>query len=194
MNSRIILPLLILFLLLPQNVPGEESQATVSPEPGKIVSAAREVMGAARYCTLVTLGEEGHPEARVVDPFEPEGDLTVWVATRAGTRKVAQIQKDSRVTLFYFDPESFGYVTLLGRGELIRDPKEKAKHWKEEWAALYKDGSAGDDYLLIRVRPFRLEIVSYGHGLSGDPETWVPPTLELPWDVQSPDPVSTHEY
>jgi len=171
---------LILLLHLAQTATAQDPKEKAAPERSNIISVAKEVMREARYCTFVTIGSGGHPQARVMDPFDPEEDLTVWVATNSVTRKVAELRKDPRVTLFYLEPESLSYVTLLGKAEIVQDPAEKAKHWKEEWAPFYKDGSRGDDYLLIRVRPSRLEIVSYSHGLLNDPETWAPPALDLP--------------
>jgi general stress protein 26 len=151
-----------------------------APDRAAILDAARDVMQKSGYCALITIGEKGDPQARIVDPFPPEADMTVWIATKPVTRKVAQIKKDSRVTLLYFHRDGMGYVTLLGKAELVTEPAEKAKHWKEEWSAFYDNKNRGDDYLLIRVKPAHLEIVSYAHGLTGDPKTWKPITLDLP--------------
>jgi uncharacterized protein (TIGR02246 family) len=93
---------------------------------------------------------------------------------------VEQIRADPRVTLFYFDPSGPGYVTLLARAELVTDPDEKATRWKEDWASFYADENRGEDYVLIRCSPIRLELASYAHGLMGDPETWRPVTVEFP--------------
>jgi general stress protein 26 len=136
-------------------------------------------MAAARYCSLITVGEDGHPQARIVDPFPPEGELTVWIATNPATRKVVQVRKDRRVTLLYFDPKGPGYVTILGEARLVDDPREKGKRWKPEWSRFYKDENRGADYLLIRIEPRRLEVVSEAHGLVNDPATWRPVTLEF---------------
>jgi len=84
------------------------------------------------------------------------------------------VKKDPRVTLYYYEPAGPGYVTLQGRAAVVTDPAEKAKRWKEDWAAFYKDRNRGEDYVLIRVAPVRLEIVSYGHGLLNDPASWRP--------------------
>ena len=159
---------------------GQAQAPPQSSDRAKVVAAARDVMRKAGYCGLITVGEDGHPQARVVDPLPPEEDLTVWIATNPATRKVGQIRKDGRVTLFYFDRGGPSYVTLLGRADLVRDPQEKAKHWKEAWTPFYKDTFRGDDFVLIRVRPSRLEVVSDTHGLPGDSRTWRPVTLEFP--------------
>jgi general stress protein 26 len=152
-----------------------QEPAPPAPHRPAILAAARELMGRARYCTLVTVGPEGHPQARIVDPLAPEGDdMTVWIATNPLTRKVDQIRKDPRVTLLYFHSGGPGYVTLLGTAEVVSDAAEKAKRWKEEWAPFYKDKSRGDDYVLLRVKPSRLEIVSEAQGMRSDPQTWRP--------------------
>jgi general stress protein 26 len=150
------------------------SPSAVTPDRATLLAAAREVMQTARYCAFVTFGPDGRAQARAVDAFAPEQDMTVWVATKPATRKVAEVRKDPRVTLYYYEPKGPGYVTLLGDAQVVDDPAEKAKRWKEEWASFYSDRNRGADYVLLRVRPRRLEVVSYGKGLLGDPVTWRP--------------------
>jgi PPOX class probable F420-dependent enzyme len=150
------------------------------PDRAATIKAARHVMQQARYCGLITIGSDGQPQARVVDPFPPEEDFVVWLATNPKTRKVAQIRHDPRVTLYYFDPADPGYVTLFGRAELVDAPEEKAKRWKEEWSSFYNENNKGSDYMLIRVTPYRIEVVSYSQGLVNDSETWAPESLSLP--------------
>lgn len=153
------------------------AQPSTAPERGRMLGAAREIIAKTRYATLVTIGEDGHPQARVVDPFAPEDELTVWLATNVRTRKVAEIRRDGRVTLAYFDPSGPSYVTLIGIATVVTDRAETATRWKEDWASLYRDGNRGDDYVLIRVRPLRLEVVSLPHRLMNDPVTWRPPSI-----------------
>ena len=167
-------------LLCVPRIAATQAVPAQTPDRTKVVAAAAQVMEKARYCALVTIGRDGHPQARVVDPFPPERDLTVWIATNPITRKVEQIRTDPRVTLFYFDPSGPGYVTLLAKAELVSDPVEKARHWKEEWAAFYANKNRGEDFILIRCKPIRLELVSYGHGLLNDPSTWRPITVDFP--------------
>ena len=114
-----------------------------------------------------------------MDPFPPEDDFTVWLATHSGSRKVAQIRANPRVTLYYFHPRATGYVTLIGTAEPITDPREKARHWKQKWQEHYGDGHRGEDYLLLRVRPLRLEVLSYPHGLRAGERNAGPVILEL---------------
>ena len=155
------------------------AQSPAAPAPAAIVAAARDVIGKARYATLVTVDRDGQPQARIVDPVAPEADWSVWVSTNARSRKAAQLEANPRVTLLYFDAARESYVTLVGAARLVRDPAEKAKRWREEWKPFYKNGYRDEDFLLIRVEPQRLEISSPALGMNNDPITWRPVTLDL---------------
>lgn len=157
----------------------EQATSEAAPSRAQIIDAARHMMTRTRYCALVTVGSDGHPQAREVDAFAPDAGMTVWIATNPVTRKVREIRQDPRVTLYYAADAGAGYVTLLGRAEVIDDPAEKTRRWKEDWAAFYSDKNRGPDYVLIRVRPVRLEIVSYADKLLNDSKTWKPITLEF---------------
>jgi len=145
-----------------------------SQPPGRavVLKVASGIMERARYCTLVTVGADGHPQARVMDAFPPEAEMVVWMATTSLSRKVGEIRSDPRVTLSYFDAKTMGYVTVVGKATLVSDPAEKAKRWKDDWAKIYQDRNRGDDYLLIRVTPIRLEVSAEGEGVKNDPRTW----------------------
>ena len=158
--------------------------ASLAQEPSRPATAwdplvaAREIMLAARYCTLVTVGEAGRPQARTMDPFAPEADLTVWLATNPKSRKVGQIHRNPCVALHYLDPKSEDTVTLYGLARLVSDSGEKRNRWKEEWKEFYPDRDAG--YVLIAVTPERVEILSPTRGFANDPVTWTPKTIQLP--------------
>ena len=151
-----------------------------APSRAQIIDAATDIIRLARYGTLVTMGEDGRPQARIVDPFAPEADLTIWIATNPLTRKVQDIRRDPRVTLLYFNQARAEYVTVIGTARLETDPRQRAARWKAEWAGLYKDDNRGDDYVLLRVRPSRLEVSSVERGLRNDPTTWRPLIVDLP--------------
>jgi general stress protein 26 len=145
----------------------------------RVLDAARDVMQKARYCTLITL-HQGQAQARVVDPFEPDQAMTIWMATHRLTRKVSEIRRNPRVTLHYFDTDRMAQVTLVGRAKIVDDPAEKKKRWKADWSPFYKDENRGSDYLLIRFTPQRLEIFSEAHELRNDPVNWRPVTITFP--------------
>ena len=129
---------------------------------------------------MITIAEDGHAQARIVDPLDPDPDFTVWIATNPLTRKVREIQRNPRTTLLCFDTATSSYVTVVGRASLITNATDKQKHWKADWASIYPKGTHDDGFILIRLTPARLEIVSESRGMVGDPTTWLPLTIEFP--------------
>jgi general stress protein 26 len=134
-------------------------------------------MSAARYCALITLDASGRPQARTLDPFPPDEHMVVWLGTNPRSRKVREIRRHPRVTLYYFDRDGQAYVTIWGLARLVNDEKEKAKRFKGEWKGFYPDRAR--DYLLIAVVPERMEVVSVKKGIVGDAKTWKPPSVRF---------------
>ncbi len=164
---------LICIAALTPNVFGQELQRSRK----ELIAAAREIIATARYCALITVDSKGRVHARTMDPFPPDENLVVWLATNPKSRKVAEIRSHRRVTLYYFDRESPAYATINGFAQLVNSPAEKARHWKEEWKAFYPDREKG--YLLIAVTPKELEIVNEKKGIVGDAHFWTPPTVRF---------------
>jgi len=151
--------------------------AKKAPSRDELESTARRMMSSAANCALITLDAHGAPRARTMDPFEPDENFVVWLGTNRKTRKVDEIRRDPRVVLYYFDPESTGYVTLAGIATIVDDKQELAKRWKPEWEAFYPDREA--TYVLIKVVPEKIELISVRDGIDGDPVTWMPAAIDL---------------
>lgn len=174
MNSRVLLAIAACAALL---FPGMAFAKTESPDGERARVAAFQVMQAARYATLVTLGDDGHPQGRIVDPLVAP-DRTIWVATNPLSRKVGEIRRDPRVTLVFFNAAANEYVTVHGRARLIPDAKTRAARWKADWEPFYKARHEGGDFLLLEVVPQRYEVSSARLGLANDPLTWKPVVIE----------------
>ncbi len=144
----------------------------------KLINAAREIIAKAHTCAFITLDSEGCSRARMIETLPIDDDFTLWFGTNPRSRKVEQIRNDARVTVYYADATSTGYVMIQGKAVLINEAEEKEKHWKEGWQSYYPNKE--NDFVLIKVNPESLEIVSYMHGIVGDAETWEPPIVLFP--------------
>jgi general stress protein 26 len=156
----------------------------ISPE--LILEATEASISSVEYCFLITLSESGRPHARLVQPFEPEENLTIWVGTWAKSRKVREIQKDNRVTLAFHDEEDTAYVALLGSAQVESDIEMKRKYWREDWIGFLPEGPEGDDYVLIKFIPSRIELMSFSQGILPRPYGLRPAVLmrvEESWTV-----------
>jgi general stress protein 26 len=141
----------------------------------KLIIAAREIMDASSTCALITLDYEFVPMVRIMDPFPPESDFTVWFGTKAESRKVNHIKNNPNVSLYYQDSDTSGYVVIHGKAQIIDDQKEKQKRWKEAWETFYNR----EGYLLIKVSPEWMEILSTTRGIIGDQKTWQTPIVRF---------------
>jgi general stress protein 26 len=143
----------------------------------ELIAAAREIIAAQTYCALVTLDDSGHPQIRTMNPFPPEEDMTVWIATSTLTRKAQQIRHDSRVTLYYADhSKAIGYVAITGRAVLVDDRAEMVKRKRAYWDSAFPEFK---NLVLIKVVPERMDVLNYSRGALGDQTTWQAPTLEF---------------
>lgn len=167
---------LVIILQLPLMILGQEHKDQ-QLDRDTIISAAKIMMEAARYCTLITLDETGHPDARIMDAFSPEDDMVIWLGTNINSRKVKQIKNDSRVTLYYQAPNKVGYVMVKGFASILEDTLNKQTYWKNEWNSFYPENKS--NYALIKVVPTKLEIIDYQNGITGDIKTWAVPFVEF---------------
>jgi len=143
----------------------------------ELKEVAFEIIKASKNCALITVDSLGVANARTMDPFLPEEDFTIWMATNPKSKKVKEIQYNSKVTLYYFDKDDPGYVTVQGTAFLVNSQEEKEKFWKEEWNNFYKNRTT--DYLLIKVIPSKLNIISEKHEILGDSITWKSPVIRF---------------
>jgi general stress protein 26 len=167
---------LLLLFVIPMESMCQDQKSLYSTEM-KLIQAAREIMSSAETCALISVDATGSPRVRTMDPFMPDSSLTVWFGTNPHSRKVAQIKKDPRVTLYYLDKDASGYVTIHGKAQIVDEQTEKDKRWKKEWEAFYPDKV--ESYTLIKVSPVWMEIVSPPRGLLGDDTSWTPPVVRF---------------
>jgi general stress protein 26 len=147
-----------------------QEKPTAQPDRAKVLAAARAIIAPLTYCGLVTVDEAGQPQSRTMNPFPPDDDFVVWMATNTRSRKVEHIRKNARVTLFYSDlTKADGYVSITGRAVLIDDMKEILKRKRAYWDQAFPGLK---NLTLIKVIPERIEVVNYKAGLTSDPETF----------------------
>ncbi len=159
------------------SLPSAFAQQQTAVSRDSLLQAAREIMTTARYCALITLSTDGRAHARIMDPFLPDSGLVVHLGTNALSRKVGEIRRDPRVTLFYFDRAGAAYVSLYGTAVIEENAEVLQRWWKKEWQAFYPEREK--TYRVITVRPQRLEVVSEKHGILGDTLTWAVPAVDF---------------
>ncbi len=155
----------------------EEIRDDFTQEEQKIINLSKEIIKETYFSTLITVDKKRQPRARVMEPFEPDKNFIIWLATNPKSRKVAQLKNNSRATLHYFDKNNLGYVSLMGNAFLINDEVIKSQKFKDGWDKFYKNQK--EDYLLIKFIPKTLELISISNQYNGDSLTWKPHQVYL---------------
>jgi general stress protein 26 len=154
-----------------------QDKSSVVTNRDSLIAAAREIMGLQTYCALVTVDSTGRPQARTMNPFPPEPDMTVWMATNTRSRKIFEIRNNPHVCLYYADhKEASGYVAISGTAVLVEDQNEKLKRKRAYWDQAFPDWNT---LILIKVIPERIDVLNYKRGFSNDPVTWRTPSIEF---------------
>jgi len=119
-----------------------------------------EIVDSLPYPLLVTLGEDGFPWSRPMHLVDRDANA-LWFATSRASQKVAQIERDQRVTVLFVDSHRFNYAAIHGQANVVFDPERERTLWQDEWRDDWPDGRSDPDYVLLRVDGAR------GHYLRG---------------------------
>ncbi len=142
-----------------------------------ILKTAGEIIKSSKFCTLISLGQDGYPNARTMDPFPPDKNWVIWMGTNSHSRKVIEILKNNKISVFYESPDGDGYISLKGTGYINNEEENKVKYFKEGWKEFYPGNRK--NFTLIKFIPEKLEIVSYKRGLLGEKITWAAPSVKI---------------
>ncbi len=154
-----------------------QENETVSPSRDSIISAAKEIISSVKYCALITIDSTGRANIRTMNPFPPEDDMSIWMATNSRSRKYNEIKKNPNVTLYYANhSKADGYVTIIGKAVLVDDMAEKLKRKRDYWDQSFPDWKY---LILIKVVPERLEVINYKRKLYNSDVTWDVPSVDF---------------
>ena len=158
----------LVFVLIASSLMAQELQDTVQQEISRdsLLTVARTIIDSARCRTLITVDENGKPQARAMSPFPPEENMVIWLGSNPRSRKVKQIKNNPNVMVYYYDTKGFSYVSVAGQARIVNDHEKRAHYWKKSWTQFYPDPDK--DYILIEVTPERLEICSFKYKLFWD--------------------------
>lgn len=136
----------------------------------QLLHITRNTLDSVQYCFFLTVAEDGRPNARVVQHFKPEDDsLVMWFGTSTTSRKANDIRRDHRVSVaVQHDPE-IAYVVLHGTGEIMTDVALRQRYWLKEWVPFFPAGPTGDDFIVIRFEPTRIELLNFSREITPAP-------------------------
>ena len=127
-----------------------------SSDKQKIVAIMKE---ASLFAFLATC-DSGQPRVRPVAPIV-EDDMSVWVATSAGSRKVEQVKKNPKMSLaFVHPPHGEKMATIIGEAEIVADMEQKKRVWglaPYDLSQYFPDGPESKEYCVLKIKPEKIE-------------------------------------
>lgn len=111
----------------------------------------RELIETIRTVMLVTADEDGDLHSRPMRVVTVEDDI-VWFFTEANSPKVFEIEQDRDVLLACANPSSSEYVSVRGKGRLVRDAAKQKELWSEAARPWFPDGAESPNLALIAVK------------------------------------------
>jgi general stress protein 26 len=127
-----------------------------SEDVGKIV----EIMRANSLHAYLATVEGDQPIVRPVSPIV-EDDMSIWVTTYSGSRKVKQLNVNPKLCLAFVEqPNGDKAAIVLGEARIITDMDEKKRVWglaKFDMSVHFPGGPESGDFCVLKVDVKRVE-------------------------------------
>jgi len=128
--------------------------------------AVREALSLANRSSIAMLGtngDNGYPNIKAMLKMENEDLKTIWFSTNTSSRRVAQLNRDSKACVYFVDFDQRKGLMLVGNIEVLQDIESKKRLWSEGAERYYPLGVTDPDYSVLR---FTAQWGNYYHALS----------------------------
>jgi PPOX class probable F420-dependent enzyme len=125
----------------------------------------RALLDAKGFAEFATLAPSGHPQVTAVSFFFDEDDQEVKLSLNQTRKKVRNLQRDSRCTLFILDAENpLRYLEIRGNAELTPD---EGKAFAARAGAKYgqdftQHDGPGEGRFIVTIHPVKVNAVDIG--------------------------------
>ena len=102
---------------------------------------------------LITVGEDGRPDARAMAVVKTEGLKTIWMITGKQSDKFRQLNKNSESMLYATDLEdnqNYMELRMWGRMELLDDLESRRKAWLDDYLHYFPGGQEDPDMIVLK--------------------------------------------
>jgi general stress protein 26 len=110
-----------------------------------------ELIKDARIAMMATRGQYGTMHARPMATNHTEFGGDLWFLTDIGSEKVHDLERDDEVLLTYADTSAQNYVSITGRGVVVRDRAVLKGLWYEAARTWFPKGVDDPSLAAIRV-------------------------------------------
>ena len=84
-----------------------------------------ELIQRSKIAMIGSLDEDGYPNIKAMLNLRSQGLKTIWFSTNTSSKRVQQIRRDSRASVYYVDQDNFEGLLLIGRMEVCIDEESR---------------------------------------------------------------------
>ena len=124
-----------------------------------------ELLKTAPAAYVTSIGADGYPYTRAmfnlrnVEQFPKQSafhngqGFTILLSTNTSSLKVAQMEHNARVSIYYCQPSCFQGFMLSGNIEIVQEQDIRHALWEDGWERYYPQGMDDPDYTVLRLQP-----------------------------------------
>jgi len=136
------------------------------------LDVAHHMLNKTKYCFLVIHGENGWSSARLVEPIIEIGEdnnFTIWIGTHRDLRKTEEVWANPKVTITIENAREGANLVIYGNAFVETNLTIKKQYWKGAWRMFFPTGPKSEEYVAIRIKPSKMEIVSFSKNITPEP-------------------------
>ncbi len=99
---------------------------------------------------LGTNGDKGYPNVKAMIKMENEDLKIVWFSTNTSSKRITQLNRDSKTYVYFVDFDQWEGLMLVGNIEVLQDIESKKQLWHEGYEKYYPSGVTDPDYSVLR--------------------------------------------
>jgi general stress protein 26 len=126
-------------------------EGCVTSERLDALEKLRELTAGIDVAMLTTIGERGRIHSRPMMTQAITDEAQLWFFTRAESGKTHEVESHPEVNVAYADAGEQRYVSIAGRGRLVRDAARARGLWNPAYRAWFPEGLDDPDLALLAV-------------------------------------------
>ena len=99
---------------------------------------------------LGTNGDKDYPNVKAMIKMENEDLKIVWFSTNTSSKRITQLNRDSKTCVYFVDFDQWEGLMLVGNIEVLQDIESKKRLWREGYEKYYPSGVTDPDYSVLR--------------------------------------------
>ncbi len=121
----------------------------------RILGAFEKIGRCASNCEIVsfgTIGLDGWPNVRVLLVAARDGVDTIWFATGADSKKIAELKANPKATIYGYDGEAMQEFRLFGQVDMRTDAEARQKIWRDDFIEHFPGGMDSPDMVVLQFK------------------------------------------